>query len=264
MTTNAPPSRDPADLGDLAGMVRQVLGKFLQGVDDCLPARVLAYDRATNRAQVQPIIAMLDTNDRIVPRAAVASVPVLVMGAGGFVLSFPVKPGDLGWIKANDRDISLFLQAYAEAAPNTLRKHSFEDAVFIPDAMRGYTIAGEDADAVVLQSLDGSARVSLSADRVKVKHPTEVVVEAPLATFTGNVQVDGALNVTGQITGEAGLAVATFISWAAGLATGSTGGDLAIPGDVTATGDVVGAGISLSTHVHSGVTTGAGNTGGPT
>lgn len=264
MTTNAPPSRDPADLGDLAGMIRQVLGKFLQGVDDCLPARVLTYDRTTNRAQVQPLVMMLATNDQVVGRAAVASVPVLVMGAGGYVLSFPVKPGDLGWIKANDRDISLFLQGYKEAAPNTLRLHSFSDAVFIPDAMRGYALDAEDAEAVVLQSLDGSAVVSLSADRVKVKHPTKVVVDAPLAQFTGDVQVDGSLNVTGEITGEAGLAVATFVSWAAGLATGSASGDIATPGTVAATGDVVGAGISLSGHVHSGVTTGAGNTGGPT
>ncbi|QNQ52557.1 oxidoreductase [Serratia liquefaciens] len=40
-------------------------------------------------------------------------------------------------------------------------------------------------------------------------------------------------------------------------------GDIAVTGKVTATGDVVGAGISLSTHVHGGVESGGSNTSGP-
>ena len=39
--------------------------------------------------------------------------------------------------------------------------------------------------------------------------------------------------------------------------------DITVNGDITATGDVVGGGISLKTHVHSGVTSGGSNTGTP-
>ncbi len=47
MTDQSPPSLDPAARGDLAGTVRFILTKFLQGVDDMMPARVIAYDRAS-------------------------------------------------------------------------------------------------------------------------------------------------------------------------------------------------------------------------
>lgn len=209
MTSNAPPSRDPANDDTLIGFAREILGKFLQGVDDMLPARVIAVNPERTRVQVQPLVKVVTTSGEAVSRAQLLSVPILSLGGGGFVLSFPVNTGDLGWIKANDRDIALFLQSYAESTPNTSRKHSFSDAVFIPDAMRGFTIAGEDADRVVLQSLDGAARISLGADAIKLSLGDDSVsleagvltVDVPLTTFTGAVTVALTLGVTGTITG---------------------------------------------------------------
>lgn len=162
-----PSSFDPSMRDDLPGVLRYVLTKFLQNTDDMLPARVIAFDRAANRVSVQPLIQIVTTSNTYVPRAVLSSIPVLCLGAGGFVLSFPISPGDLGWIKANDRDISLFLQGLASGAPglappNTARKHAFSDALFIPDTMlKGVTIAGGDTNNAVLQSLDGTVKVSL-------------------------------------------------------------------------------------------------------
>lgn len=166
--THANPSRDPANDDSLLGMARQVLDKFLQGVDDMLPARVVSYDRASNRAVVVPMVKLLTTDNRQVGRAQVASVPVFQYGGGGFVLSVNLKPGDLGWLKANDRDISLVMQAYRDNAPNTLRKHSFQDAMFYPDAMRDIVTAGDEGDNLTLQSLDGNSRFTLSLTGSKV------------------------------------------------------------------------------------------------
>ena len=163
---NAKPSRDPANDDSIVGMLRQVLDKTAQNTDDMLPARVIAFNRETNRVQVQPMIHVVTTNGENVPRAQIIDIPVVQIGGGGFVLLFPLKTGDFGWIKANDRDISLFLQSWQESPPNTFRKHSFSDAVFIPDVMRGWTLTGEDADRAVLQSLDGNTRISIGADDI--------------------------------------------------------------------------------------------------
>ena len=173
--SNAIPSIDPADDGDLIGTFRHILGKFLQGVDDMLPAKVISYDRATNRAVVQPLVMLLTTDNKTVQRPAVASVPVIQYGGGGFVISAPIKAGNLGWIKANDRDISLFLQSFKNSAPNTVRKHSFSDAVFIPDVMTGYTIDGEDTDNLVIQSLDGVNKISVSDTAIKLKSGVSII-----------------------------------------------------------------------------------------
>lgn len=169
MADSSPPSHNPADNDSMAGMLRLVLTKFLQNTDDMLPASVIAYDRAANRASVQPLIAMVTTDGIQINRSQIASVPVLQLGGGDYLLSFPLKHGDLGWIKANDRDISLFLENYGNSSPNTQRKHSFEDAVFIPDTMlRDVTIASEDANNAVLQNLDGTVKIALWPTYLKI------------------------------------------------------------------------------------------------
>lgn len=190
----APPSIDPADEDTLPGALKFVLDKFLQNLDDMLPAVVIAYDRNKNRATVRPQVMLATTTGEKVQRPQIASVPVLNIGGGGFLLSFPIEPGDLGWIKANDRDISLFLQSWAEDTGNTRRRHSFADAVFIPDAMRGWAINGEDADRVVLQTTDGATRIAIGPGLVKITTPGAVEIDAPTVTMTGDLDVQGTIS----------------------------------------------------------------------
>lgn len=248
----SPPSIDPASRGNLAGTVRLILTKFLQGVDDMLPARVLAYDRTTNLARVQPLISMVTTSNVRVDRGQIAAIPVLQLGGGGFVLSFPIKSGDLGWIKANDRDISLFKQVHDIAAPNTQRKHSFSDALFIPDTMlQAVTINAEDDENVVLQTLDGTVRIALFSDKVKITAlRVEVVAPEVVVTASTSITLDSPITT---ITGN--------------LAAGTGGGaTAAFSGSIDAQGEITtqqGGGIALSTHKHNGVQPGAGDTGGP-
>jgi hypothetical protein len=189
----ASPSKDPANDGTMAGVLSSVLNKFTQNTDDMLPAKIIAYDRKLNLATVQPLIAMLDTNSNKISRAVISRVPVLQIGGGGFMLNFNLKSGDLGWIKANDRDISLFVQSLSESRPNTLRKKSFEDAIFIPSIMRNYTIAGEDETHAVIQSLDGSVRISLWSDKVKITAPNGLLVDGDIES-TGEIRAAGTVS----------------------------------------------------------------------
>lgn len=218
-STRNNPSLDPANNDSLAGTLMFAFSKFMQQIDGVLPAKVIAYDRTANRVQVAPQIALLTTDGSIVPRSQIASIPVLVLGGGGYFLNFPLNAGDLGWIIANDRDISLFLQSYDESPPNTTRMFDFSDALFIPDVMRGYTIATEDNGNAVLSNLDSSVRIAL--------WPTMVKITAPTIEIDGTLAVDGGITVTGigstpiNLTGNVALT-----------------GVLAVTGDITATGSI--------------------------
>lgn len=215
----APPSINPSDEDSLAGTLQQVIKKMMQGqLDDCLPAIVIAYDRATNRATVRPQIMVGTTSGQKVQRAQVASVPVVAIGGGGFVLSFPIKPGDFGWIKATDRDLSLYLQSDgAEDTPHTTRMHSFQDGFFIPDTMmRGVTVDGADAERVVLQSLDGATRIAVGTDRIAITATVAVEIDAPTVTITGDLVVDG------EVTGN-GIVLSTHDHGGVEPGTGTTG-----------------------------------------
>lgn len=224
MANESQGSQNPADRGTLSGVFREVLGKFLSGVDDMLPAVVISYDREENRAEVRPLVRLLKTDNTLLDRAVIASVPVLNIGGGNAVLSFNILPGDLGWIKANDRDISLFLQSMVDAPPNTLRKHSFNDGLFIPDQFKKWTLNAEDDSFAVLQTLDGTQRISIQDTQIKITSNALITLDAPLVDITGGLNVAG---------------------------------------DVDAIGEVTGNGIPLSTHRNTGVTPGGGTSGGP-
>jgi hypothetical protein len=196
---NSAPSKTPANsLGDLPSGIQEVLKKFLQsGIDDMLPCKIIAYNRVSNRATVQPMIKLVSTDNKAFSRNQLASVPVFNIGGGNFILSFPLNPGDLGWIKATDRDISNFLGSYNETSPDTRRMHDFDNGVFIPDAMRGWVISGEDTANVVLQNLDGTVKVSLGSNNIKIQAPDNVHIKtdnfirpnAPILWVTASTSV---------------------------------------------------------------------------
>lgn len=147
--------------------------KALLELDDMLPARVVSWD-GKNKVQVEILYQVTMTNGDMHQKQAPAELPVQYPGGGGFILVYDLKPGDLGWVKAADRDMSLFQQHYNAQPGNTPRIHCFEDGVFIPDVMTGFSQA--QAGSISIQTLDGSNAVVVS--------DSSVVLKAGAATLT--------------------------------------------------------------------------------
>ena len=231
---NELPSQDPADSDSLAGVLRNVFKKMLQNIDGMLPAKVISYDRKSNLATVQAMIQMVGTSGNATSRATTMSIPVLALGGGGFVINFPIKAGDKGWIEASDRDISLYMQGKQnEAKPNTLRLHSFEDGRFIPDIFGEYEISEEDQDGMVIQSLKGESKIVIKNDSID------------FVSDTINLKAKKTINLN------------------AGGGTGATGG-FTSQGTTNLNGETTIEGDKWKPHTHSGIVPGNGNTGGVT
>jgi hypothetical protein len=206
-----PPSFDHANQETLLGAFSSFEQDLRLRLHNMLPAKVVSYDRTLNRAIVQPMIQYIDTSNIAHTRAEVGEIPVQLDGGGNFFVSFPLVPGNLGWIKANDRDISLFLQSYAIAPPNDFRLQDFSSAVFVPDIMFGYTIEAGDEDAMVIQSLDGTIKITLSPDVIRIKHPTLIELEAPDLNFIGDIAHTGLQISTGEIHSDTEVSAKTVI-----------------------------------------------------
>lgn len=216
------PNIDPADNDTLAGTLRFAFSQLMRNVDGMLPARVLAYDRTANRVQVELLIAMISTSGQQVSRAQIANIPVINIGGGGYILNFPLKTGDLGFVMANDRDISLFLQSFAESPPNTRRVKNFADGVFIPSVLTNYDVTGEDNN-MVLQSLDGTVKISLASDHITIKAPVSVTIDTPLTTITGKLVVNNLMKTLGGLA-VYGIATGTYGAYFGGSLYTLTGG----------------------------------------
>lgn len=157
---NQQPSITPADESTLAGVIKTAIAKDRQSFDVMMPVEVVSYDRATNRATVRHMVQMVGSNGEVVSRANVASVRVQQFGNGAFNISLPIQPGDKGWLMAADRDISTFQQGLGESQPNTARTHSFQDGMFMPDAMSNGDAPGGAGDRVVIGSNGGGTFMS--------------------------------------------------------------------------------------------------------
>lgn len=195
---NNNPSINPANNETLVGSISFAFSKLLQQTDGMLPAQVVSYDREKNRVRIQILITLVTTGGEQVPRPVLDSIPVLVAGGGGFTLSFPLNEGDLGWVLANDRDISLFLGTYAQAQPNTARIKNFSDAIFIPDVMRTYNVTMANNGYVTLASIDGKASISMGINTTY--GDTEINIIADRVNISLNDPLLGLVAVAGNIT----------------------------------------------------------------
>lgn len=162
------PSRNPANNDWLRGLLETFGRKAGDAIDVQLPARVTAFNGDRNHpiVTVQILYTVTDSDGGRHPMGQV-QVPVKQLSGGGYGLFFPISVGDFGWIESNDHDISLFLKNYQNAPGNTKRIHSFEDGLFYPDVMRGYTVPPTET-GVTLQSLDGTRYFSIDETSVKM------------------------------------------------------------------------------------------------
>lgn len=174
MTDLQKPNTQQANGGSMSGITNEFLANWLRNeVDGMVPARVVSYDDTTNRAVLHPIVMMGGTDGAKVPRGDVHGIPVFRFGGGGVFMRFPLKKGDLGWLAANDNDISLIMQGGgAEDWPNTTRQCKFSDAVFFPDTFKAWVIAGANADNAVWQTEDGETCIALGTNGVKINKST--------------------------------------------------------------------------------------------
>lgn len=196
MTDILKPNSEQANSGNLTGITNEFLANWLRNeVDGMVPARVVSYNDQTNRATLHPIVMMGGTDGTKVPRADVSNIPVFRFGGGGMFMRFPIKAGDLGWLAANDNDISLIMQGGGvEDWPNTTRQCKFSDAMFFPDTLKAWVIDGANLERVVLQTMDGQVCLSLGADGMTLKAgpstiaitPAGIAMISPPGTLTHN------------------------------------------------------------------------------
>ena len=196
------PNYNPSNKSTMSGVIAEVLKNFGLSLENCLPAVVVSYDRTNNIVEVQPAINTILTDGTAQPRDTI-QLPVHLFGGAGIVISTPLSAGDTGWIIAGDRDIALFKQSLGVSNPNTYRTHKYSFGFFVPDKIKGITVAGGDDNALTIQTLDGTTRISLMAGSVKVVSSNTVSVESTSLTITSpTVSIIGDLVVSGTITGQ--------------------------------------------------------------
>ena len=189
--------------------------------------KVIKYDESKMIVDVQPLTKYPD-EEKFERKPQILSVPVALVYGGGFVIRPVYEAGDLGFVVYLDRDSDSTIAKGGEADPNTERLHSGDDAVFFGGVRIGSKqITGLPSKKLCMATDDASIYIVVGKDKINVKGDVEI---------EGNVDITGDVKITGKVE---------------------------VTQTVTAQEDVIGAGISLKEHVHSGVQPGGGSSGQP-
>lgn len=212
-----------AGKGDITCVIRQAISQHMRdNVDDMLPATVVSYNAATNRAVVRPLSVMVDSAGRQIEREPIGDIPVYRYGGGGFVVTLPVQPGDFGWLKASDRDITHNLTTTGtQARPQTGRTHSFSDGMFYPDTAAN--VPGASSSEMSMRSVSGGSKLDIGSSNIGLTSST-MTATIPTTTWDGNITMPPgrAISSGGSSFGSSGISLGGGAS--AGGTTISPGG----------------------------------------
>ncbi|EQA1622523.1 Gp138 family membrane-puncturing spike protein [Enterobacter asburiae] len=218
-----------AGAADLSGRLRVAL-----------PAIVTAFDSGRQTVTLQPAIAGTDENGDAMVLPPLADVPVKFPRGGGFAFTFPINPGDEGWVIFSDRCIDGWFAGGKVSQADEHRKHDLSDGGFLPGfSSMVRTIGSFRNDAVVMRQLEGSGYVSIDNGGNVDIDGTKLTVHCA-AEFMKPVTLDDTATVAGLTTCNGGLS-----------ASGGGGTAAKITGSVEVTGgDVTVDGIGTKSHHH--------------
>jgi hypothetical protein len=124
-----------------------------------MPATIVKYERATQKATVQPSLKRRTRDGKVLSFPVVTNVPCLFPRTNDFSLTFELKPQDSGLLICAQRSLDRWLSSGGEVDPQDPRKHSFTDGIFIPGLFAFNASAPAEQNVTVLKNKDTRFRI---------------------------------------------------------------------------------------------------------
>lgn len=218
--------------------------------------RALAQVRTTTLAQVkavtnsgsvspigtltiQILVQQTDAAGNVVAAGTVFNVPYMRIAGGANAVIMDPQVGDIGIVGFGDRDLSKVIAAKNVAAPGSSRRHHWSDALWVATLPLGVTPTQYlqfNSDGITLVT---PQQFKATADNAASNPPTLTMGSSGIVLSFGghSITINGSgIAISGPQTNDS---------------------------TITATGEIEGNGVKLSTHLTSGVTAGSSDSGPP-
>lgn len=224
----------PQDTSSEANAQQFLMHQFLMGKAFITLALVTSVNDSGEVVSVKPMVDGFTGGGDRIPSGVISGVPVWRLQRGASAVIMPPVEGDIGLIAICDRDITAVKATKDAALPGSNRTHSYSDAIYLGGVLNAepsqYVKFANDGIDIVSPLV-----VQVNGNTVVVNADEKISLNAPI------------IEANGQLTQGAG----------------SYAGNATFGGSITATGEVTGNGIHLSTHKHGGVESGGSTTDGP-
>lgn len=186
------------DRGDWS--LEELLDAFREATQNelhtAIPGRVDAYDAATQRADVTPLVKRaLEAEDgsrvdELLP--AIRNVPVLQLRAGPFFVHVPVAAGDTCLLVVAERDISRWLRTGEISVAPDVRLHHISQAIALP----GLFVTADpiepapSSSAMELGHESGGAKITITSSEIRAGGTTALAEYPNLAEHLAAIAAD--------------------------------------------------------------------------
>jgi hypothetical protein len=208
----------------LAELLRAAMDDRQRNMHTALPGQVVSYDAATQTAAIELLIELS------IPKRSgghgyeqlpvLHGVPIGHSRGGGFVVHFPLVPGDHVWVMFAERSMDEVIGTGQRAKPRDLRMHDSSFAYAIAASSPSIKKKLEDMPdgALVIGREDDEARIRITDEGVFISASGDVSVAAG-----GTVSItadDGVVLSAGGDVGAVALADKVHAAISAMLAAG--------------------------------------------
>jgi len=175
----AKPTTQWGEFNNIAFLVQQALLKVQT-------ATLVRIESCTNNGglepvgfvDVTPLVNQIDGKGNATPHVTIYNVPYLRIQGGANAIIIDPQAGDVGVCVFASRDITKVKSTKKQANPGSWRQYSFADGLYL-----GGMLNGTPVQYIQFANLG-------------------VTITAPLVTINGDVQVNGAIVATGDVTGQ--------------------------------------------------------------
>lgn len=225
----------------LTELTKRSFIEMMKDVGTSIPGHIIAFDPATQLAQVQIGVVRIDRKGKAFTPPPLIECPVYFAGGGEYFIEHQIDPNDECLIIFSQRCIDAWVNMGGVAQQPIIRFHDFSDACILPGLRsQPNTISGFENNGVRLRNKAGDKFIWLKNDGT-----AEITVDT--LTVNGDIVHNGDTNHTGNVIQSGDLTVSGTIM--GGIINAMTG--------------LFVAGLNMITHKHGGVTRGNQNTDGP-
>jgi len=218
------------------------------------PGIIQSFDSVKQTATVRIAIKEQLIIDGEIQEAQIADlvdVPVMMLRAGGYVVTFPISVGDECLLIFSDTCIDSWFVAGGVQPQMSVRRHDLSDAFAIVGIWNQARKINEySTGSLQIRDEGKSVLIDLSPGKIAINATDSVTINATnsatINTKAATINADSGLTVNADTTVNGKLTVSDML-------TASAGGNI--------TGGLTVDGIGFKHHVHSGVQGGSGTTG---
>lgn len=194
-----------------AGTLREVFRELMKDTGTAITGHVLAFDPATQLAQLQIGVAGEDSKGNQIKPEPIIECPVQFAGGGGWSVEHELNAGDEGIIIFAQRCLDAWIQTGGIAENPVARFHDKQDACFVPGARsKPNAIQGFQNNGIRLRNEDASVYHWLKNDgSIETVNPAGFIK----LLDTGFVNINGlTIDPTGALVSPTSIAAATSLT----------------------------------------------------